>query len=141
MKGCRVTDRQQAGRDAQRSGRPAMSTTHPVQVPTINPALNPIEREKYLNELLDVRSKLAETAAYYRAHGLSEDAEDLSIQQYRVEATISWEFPDTYVEEWPNWVARDAELMHEAPVLTPECPVCQAIARRGRINLVAPEVA
>lgn len=107
----------------------------------VSPALKRLRRRERRDHLLDVRTQLAETAACYRAHGLDEHAEELAVQQYAVEATIREEFPEVYARDWPQWVGRDAELMHDAMALSPNCPVCQAIAKRGGVNLTAPEAA
>ena len=119
-----------------------MTTTHEIDTGHSKaPALTLLRRRQHLDHLLDVRTRLAETAAFYRAHGLDGDAEDLSVQQYSVEATIGEQFPDVYVQEWPRWVTRDAELAHDAMSLSPTCPICRAIAARGGVNLIQPEAA
>jgi hypothetical protein len=119
-----------------------MTTIHEIQPDRVATAASTrLRRRQHLDHLLDVRTRLAESAAFYRAHGLDSDAEDVSMQQYVVEATIGEQFPDVYVQEWPMWVSRDAELAHDAMSLSPTCPICRAIAKRGGVNLTRPEAA
>ncbi len=97
-------------------------------------------RRAHLERLLDLRHRLAVTAAEQRAHNLPDGWEHTGLQ-YSVEATIRDGWPAVYEERFPVWVAQETALDHAAGVLVGDCSICRAIAAHGGVNLQPPDAA
>jgi hypothetical protein len=103
-------------------------------------ALDTMRRRRQREHLLDLRARLAETAAAHRAHNLP-DAHDLARQQYAVEDQIREGWPELYRERWTAWVAEDARLLHTVGTFIADCTICVALARQAGVNIEPPDAA
>lgn len=119
-----------------------MTTTHTPATGDVRPSfpMDELERRRRRDSLLNTREKLAILAAERHAHRV-EDAWDITDQQFAVEAVIGQEFPQVYEEQLADWATLDSRLIHDPNRLSSDCGICQAIARRGGVNIEPPEAA
>ena len=121
---------------------PATTAEPPRPAGPVTPVieLDEARTRRRRDRLIATRRVLAETAAQQRSHGLEEAEETYSLQLI-VEDTIRSEFPQTYWENFADWVEAEAQVEHLAGQLTPACSICRAIAAATGVNLMPPEAA
>jgi hypothetical protein len=76
--------------------------------------------------LLELRDRLAVSAAQYDAHDL-EEANELVGQVSAIESAVKALDPHLYNAMWAAWVARDVELAHDSRTPSPECAICRLL--------------
>lgn len=131
-----------AGKSAEVPGGP-MTTTDDLALPDsaqVVPLADRRRRRAHLEHLLDVRSRLAVTAAEQRSHDLPEKWETTRLL-YQVEETIHEGWPDVYDRQLASWAEQDAALMHTLHILQLDCSLCRVIADSHHINLEPPNAA
>ncbi|WP_336031012.1 hypothetical protein [Geodermatophilus sp. FMUSA9-8] len=82
-------------------------------------------RRAHLRQLLDVRARLAVTAAEQRSHNLPEQHEVTRLL-WAVEEAIHTGWPRTYYEQFPRWCVEEETLLHEPTTSVTGCSVCRA---------------
>lgn len=104
----------------------------------VSPAEWSPRRRAHLQQLLDVRARLAATAAEQRSHDLPERTDILHVL-WAVEETIRESWPQVYYTQFPQWAAEEEGLLHELPMQ--DCSVCAADATHGGVDNQPPEAA
>jgi hypothetical protein len=83
------------------------------------------QRQAHLQQLLDVRARLAVTAAEQRSHNLPEQ-DEVTRLLWAVEETIHDSWPRTYYTQFPQWCAEEDKLLHELGGFASACSICRA---------------
>lgn len=116
-----------------------MSTNNRDQLASVT-TLTTLQRRYRLEDLLERRYETAVIAIEQLSHNTAE-ADETFDRLLEIENTVEAEYPDTFAEAWPRWVADDASRLHGPGVLVIGCSICRNIATAKGINLQSPEAA
>ena len=93
-----------------------------------------VKQRRRLENLLYTRTRVAQLAAEHRSH-LSDEAEELYLLQLQIEQVLLDEFPAVFEEQVATWSDVEAAAEHHPASYSPDCSLCQTVARA--LNRVA----